>query len=674
MLPRVSHAKPLRRADNAFICLSRYLSSSERLPDPRLRNVEELANMGNILTKAIRHSDTNPGWNHSTRRWGKKTNSAPPPDVRWKFPSIERKQFSLEPHLRDTPLDEAIQASSSAASLQPGCFVEMRRSVWYKHLSIFFLNFRVFSHETVRHGVVLASLTINQVPVVTTLLTTGEVLDIPEADVMFTIPQFVDADLTKRCGTTTEINAFKLAARQLVVKRAREFERAVEEVYNGMSWEANALYSKLKAQNGDEWAEISTIEAARILHVAPNPPIITLFAVHKHLMNQGDKYVAQAASHRQKNMFSIRPRSHVAQLKNVRKWIHEGHPLLDSFTKKARTLIDKARELARESTDGLHLEPVPAGLKFNPSEKEIIKLLQLSLDEFRTTQVSPYAALVPSIIKKFDRYEGEINHWTILTTLRELGVHEPWEDMVSKNRDFVHVRGARTLADHTEEDAGHLIRNDPHESVRHDFGQLPVFVVDDYEAEELDDGLSFEMDPHDPSLQWIHVHVADPTSILSPTHPIALQARKVMASTYFIYDTWPMLPPSVGHTGLRRSSGDGQGVPQNVLTFSVKLNSEGNILDYKVRPGVVRNVTIMKYDDVDAALGISGFEPTKPFETSANPSNPSYILPHLESLRRLWEATEKQVSSHLQLPIFSYSRPSAQVSMSPKPGPLRLAG
>jgi len=56
---------------------------------------------------------------------------------------------------------------------------------------------------------------------------------------------------------------------------------------------------------------------------------------------------------------------------------------------------------------------------------------------------------------------------------------------------------------------------DPAEHLRHDFGNFPVSVVDDAGAEELDDGLSIEPVPNEPSSAWIHVHIVDPTSVPS---------------------------------------------------------------------------------------------------------------------------------------------------------------
>lgn len=132
MLARATHAKPLRLANNG---VSRSYSLSERAPGARQRNIEALENMGKVLTRAVRSSDVNPGHNHFSRRRRQNNISSPPPDVRWKFPSIERKQFSLEPRLRDTSLDEAIQSSSRTGSLLPGCLVELRRYVCIDYIS-----------------------------------------------------------------------------------------------------------------------------------------------------------------------------------------------------------------------------------------------------------------------------------------------------------------------------------------------------------------------------------------------------------------------------------------------------------------------------------------------------------------------------------------------------------
>ena len=63
-----------------------------------------------------------------------------------------------------------------------------------------------------------------------------------------------------------------------------------------------------------------------------------------------------------------------------------------------------------------------------------------------------------------------------------------------------------------------------------------------------------------------------------------------------------MIPAEIVQRGL--SLGSEQG-PTNVLTFSFKADKSGDIVDYNVRAGIVRNVQTLRYDDVDMMLGAS---------------------------------------------------------------------
>jgi exoribonuclease R len=55
---------------------------------------------------------------------------------------------------------------------------------------------------------------------------------------------------------------------------------------------------------------------------------------------------------------------------------------------------------------------------------------------------------------------------------------------------------------------------------------------------------------------------------------------------------------------------DSQVMP--TMTFSARLASDGNIAEYIVRPGIVRNVKVLTYDDVNKAIF--------PFETNEQQS------------------------------------------------------
>ncbi|KAG8677912.1 hypothetical protein FRC09_020281, partial [Ceratobasidium sp. 395] len=149
------------------------------------------------------------------------------------------------------------------------------------------------------------------------------------------------------------------------------------------------------------------------------------------------------------------------------------------------------------------------------------------------------------------------------------------------------------------------------DNMRHDFGNLPAYVIDDASAEELDDGVSVERSTDGSENVWLHVHIADPTSILAPNDPLAVDARRRSATAYFPEVTFPMLPPT--DLSLNALSGNDRNASMNVLTFSALVSPTGEMLEHQVRPGIVRQVRILQYDDVTRALGESLIDPIWPF-------------------------------------------------------------
>ncbi|KAI9353059.1 hypothetical protein DFJ73DRAFT_829339 [Zopfochytrium polystomum] len=135
--------------------------------------------------------------------------------------------------------------------------------------------------------------------------------------------------------------------------------------------------------------------------------------------------------------------------------------------------------------------------------------------------------------------------------------------------------------------------------VRHDFGDLPVYVIDSPTAHELDDGISYEK--RGENEEWIHVHIADPTSALPVSHPLSMLAQLRGSSLYLPERQYPMLPTVLSDK--RFNLGIlGPGGVQPVLTFSAKLTSDGEILDWAVQASYIRNVKILHYRNVNNLL------------------------------------------------------------------------
>ncbi|EPQ31375.1 uncharacterized protein PFL1_00710 [Pseudozyma flocculosa PF-1] len=146
------------------------------------------------------------------------------------------------------------------------------------------------------------------------------------------------------------------------------------------------------------------------------------------------------------------------------------------------------------------------------------------------------------------------------------------------------------------------------EAIRHDFGKdLPVYVIDDAGAFELDDGISIEPIAGSEDQAWVHVHIADPTASMRPDDALATRARRRFSTLYFPEARWALLPDdfvSAG-VGLRAPTAEstraGQG--QRVMTFSAKIDARnGQVDDFHVRPAWVHNVNVVSYDRVNEML------------------------------------------------------------------------
>lgn len=470
----------------------------------------------------------------------------------------------------------------------------------------------------------------------------------------------------------------ELSARIKVLQRVKDFERAVERAFNALGKTIGNVYSQARSGNPNEWGRVTTLEATRMLDSRPNSPVLVIFAVHKHLMRRGDEFISQVHEHRMLHAFDVRPQAHLDVLRTVNAWIREKSPVLNSFFFKTGLLIDRSRKLVEESFDEPPSAPIRSAVTFTPDDMFIIKALQLFFDNPRTTQDNPFAIIVAYVIKAVGKYEGTVDPSVVLRFLTEIGAYTPWEDLSMRDRHFLQLTKPMT-EDGTSDSStqfglscGETLSPyvDPLDDVRHDFGSLPVYVLDDPSAEELDDGISAEPVLGEPGSTWLHVHIADPTALFPPEHTLSRHARRQAESIYAIHKTWRLLPDAVTlQSSLHR---DPAGRPKRVLTFSCKVDSDGDISDCFVRAGLVRDVHPISYDDADLVLGLEELKVSFPFEElfpqleGPRPSDPAALLPHKGNLELILQTTDRVVQRrNKDLPVFTVSRPRVTISLFP---------
>ncbi|KAJ1822896.1 3'-5' RNA exonuclease complex component [Coemansia sp. RSA 2599] len=142
------------------------------------------------------------------------------------------------------------------------------------------------------------------------------------------------------------------------------------------------------------------------------------------------------------------------------------------------------------------------------------------------------------------------------------------------------------------------------EDIRHDFGDLPVFTVDDAETRDIDDGFSLEdiKTASGEVHKWVHVHIADPTNYVHPGHIAAAAAFDTTSTLYLVENIYSMFSKKATERILSLAPrSDGKQTP--TMTFSFRIDeATGDIADYKVRPGLIRNITAVSYKALNQYL------------------------------------------------------------------------
>ena len=511
-----------------------------------------------------------------------------------------------------------------------------------------------------------------------TLTTTGEATPFNDADIMLCVPGFVDPNLVDACGKMTlHTTAAELAARARVLAELRTMDKEIERAIRYVDNRAAKFYDHLKSPNPNEWKKVDVQKAARFYMRpdTPDPGLSITIAVHKHLMDHPTKFIAHPTAYRATQTFLVRPQAQAQNIANITNWMRiDGGRILNEFCDKVKLIMEQAKVLRQQSTSTTpHEIPTNYNYTLTNTDREILRFLSDAFHAQRLTQFNPHSLPITYILRRLDLLddtEWPVNQLVALQrVLTDLGVFSPWTEgasFASRTEALAHrptIKRLRAPA-YSPKPLGpeDFYTRDPLEAIRHDFGDMPVYVIDDASASELDDGVSIETIPLEPENYWVHVHVADPTTLLPPTHTISYRAREISESSYMVHETKYMLPPSTfKRFSLEHTAATGE--PQQVMTFSFKVDATGDLIDYKVRAAIIKNVHIMTYDAVDATLGLPSFAPTFPFElpTPSPPSHAPIDPGHSERLKLLHKVSSRLVTNRALRPVFNFSVSSSEV-------------
>ena len=301
-----------------------------------------------------------------------------------------------------------------------------------------------------------------------------------------------------------------------------------------------------------------------------------------------------------------------------RKGEAEGPRIVKAFIKKARELIQEHRKLRvcsapetacmGSSMQKLSLASetgsfsiLPGTTTFTADEQLIIRAVEEWSVTCRATNW-PGSATICFLLRHIGLYE---NHqlWPPCGQLflQEIGVIEPWANRVLQDPHLLlptsmHSKPLLQLAARLQSIKMEDVElKDAMAHLRHDFKDLPVYTIDDHGAVEVDDGISIEQIPGSPNEHWLHIHIANPTCIITKDSLFARMAAHMTETFYSPEEAHRMLPSWISNLCSVRPNA-------RTLTFSARLNEKSEVVDTKIRSGIVRNVIHISYDDVDRAL------------------------------------------------------------------------
>ena len=525
----------------------------------------------------------------------------------------------------------------------------------------------------------------------TCLMSSGEIWSPNVHDIHFALPPIAPGDLARRCGTdliTTDEG--QQNARVQMLRRIRLVEKTLENKFHIVSASSHDLYENLRHPDPVKWGGTTVREVTKALRLNG---LLSEFAVHKFLMNNPINYVAEPG-YSTSQKFKVFPKAHVEDLEAVEAWMKwEGSPLA-AFAEKARGIVVANREKLRL---GFTSAPSwrPAQHEWDQNDRTILRVLMNALRFQRSSQSDPYVIPVSAILKSVDLESSVVKDHELQMMLVDLGVLAPWEDLIvvqphldldlepehksvrAKKQNAMVRRGFEAIAKNrpttrTKKLLGpkDFYPSDPLEGVRHDFGDMKMYVIDDLNAQELDDGVSIERIPLEPGNTWIHVHVADVASVIPPGHVFAIDASKQQETLYLNNRAFPLFPSSLVHSpthGLSLGSKREGGGPLRVLTFSFKVDANAEILDYKVRAGLVRNIKIIDYDSVDRALGLP-FQAHYPFgRPSSDGGTASLSEEEMQDLRGLLAFADASISQRVRNGAFIVDQALGRVQLGSIP-------
>ena len=425
-----------------------------------------------------------------------------------------------------------------------------------------------------------------------------------------------------------------------LIDRMVELTKSADECYRNNAHKLDRIWETIV--HTKESRIFSLEEIAVQVFQQPNMSTITtamLWCLYRTTIPD-ERFLMEPRFHRVAPQFRLLSQEHYDERLTVLKWIRDyqesqasdtiasiigesnsekdsrrSNPLY-SFIRKAQTEVGKSREIRSLTLTG-HLGPSTvrssAVRVLSPSEIEYsqnfnedeVKILRCLIDWVLTRKISDSTSsgsIGPAVLRATGLYDGfRFDKPAGFLLLTELGLIMPWENRAKYFESFpMPGLGVDPAIDEMRKLANpsNLVLKDSMKDLRKDWGDLPIFCIDSFGTEDVDDGVSVEA--VDDASSWVHIHVANPSAFIDRDSAIAKYAARLSSSLYLFDSVYPMMESDK----LRRHCSLAPGCPS--ITFSARMSFSGDILETKVTHGILHNVKRLRPETVDRHIHAEG--------------------------------------------------------------------
>ncbi|GAA5807304.1 hypothetical protein MFLAVUS_000662 [Mucor flavus] len=459
----------------------------------------------------------------------------------------------------------------------------------------------------------------------TVLLRNGKTFDIRSDSVAFCLKDFAKSQQVSQ--TVTEpVNLKDVDSNGLLKTIPVAYNRAIQHYQRTLRLTKATSHQQFESMYKHFSKEKSTVSldelASFVFKRTAKEPVTPLqcHATFLYMVSDNIHFIP-TRDVRGSNTWQLRPQEECDKISRIIASVRTRDESYTGFLSRAKSLITFYNNHADPALGTLSQTSLEISKNFsNALTQSDIVFINFVADWIRSPKVivdSPYEIFVPNILKALKSYDTLFFDRSLaIRFLKEVGMFKPWDNVglvedAAVAGEFIWSKEAKKNEEKMNKfttaflsgKSNDFIQDDPYQSIRHDFGDLRVYTIDDPSAKEIDDGISIEHIPGQDS-PWLHVHIADPTTYISPSHELTDLMQTKVQTLYLPERHFPMLPEelsskkfSLGSTAHTNKDGS-----QYALTFSTRLDGKGNLIDYKIRPSLVKNVVKIYYDDADKLL------------------------------------------------------------------------